>query len=246
MVLVKKEANLIADIYYSDGGIENQKNAALEANKEETPGRLENSWAEVQGVTGILRKTPKEFTELQNNYKQVKDGLENVNLPFEKFSNLRSFEGIMNSLQDSSYGQMWGGIENKFAWVDRFDKFTGGRISQAVVQWGGKFATKIGGQAAQEFVQNSLGVLAKEGFQNGFKSVMQGILSGGVKAAGSVAAQAGAAAATGAASTAAAGAAAAVPVAGWIVAAAIMAKKILGAIKKWGSKIAEKLGTSSK
>jgi hypothetical protein len=254
MVLVKKEGDLIADIYYGDGGIENQKNAALEFNKGESVGRLENSWSEVQGITGILRKTPKEFTKLQSEYKQIKDGLGDVNLPFEKFSNLRSFEGIMNSLQGDSYNQLFGGIESKFAWLDRIDSFTGGRISQTVVQWGGNFASKIGNQAASEFVQNSVNVLAQEGFQNGFKTVMQGILSGGVKAgaqAGATAAAGTAAGATAAAGTAAAAgatatAATAATGVGLPVAAVMAAVQVALFLKKQFSKVAEKLGISMK
>jgi hypothetical protein len=255
MVLVKKEGDLIADIYYGDGGIENQKNAALEVNKDESVGRLENSWSEVQGITGILRKTPKEFNKLQGDYKQIKDGLGNVNLPFEKFSNLRSFEGIMNSLQGDSYSQLFGGIESKFAWLDRIDSFTGGRISQTVVRWGGNFASKIGNQAASEFVQNSVNVLAKEGFQNGFKSLMQGILSGGVKAGAQAGATAAAAAGTAAAGTAAAAGATAAATAtaataatgvGLPVAAVMAAIQVALFLKKQLGKVAEKLGISMK
>ncbi|MFA6361542.1 MAG: hypothetical protein WCX33_01930, partial [Candidatus Shapirobacteria bacterium] len=238
MVLVKKEADLISDIYYVDGGIENQKDAALKFNKEESIGRLNNAWTEIQGITGILKKTPKEFQQLQENYKQIKNGLDGVKLPFEKFSNLRSFEGIMNSLQNPTTNNLFGSIQNKMVWIDRIDGITGGFLKRTAVEWGGKFAVKIGNQVASEFVQNSMSILAKEGFQQGFNTLLKGLLSGGVKAG----AQAAGTAAAGAGATAgvtAVGAATGPP--GWIIAAAVLAA---GALKKIVNKISEKLGTN--
>jgi len=69
----------------------------------------------------------------------------------------------------------------------------------------------------------------------------------GTAAAGTAgAAAAGSAAAGTAGALGAAGASATVPVAGWIVAAAIVAFEALKSIKKFGNKIAEKLGISTK
>jgi len=255
-ILVKKKANVIADVYFGNNGIEDQKNFALEFNKDAPRGVRDTAWTDMQGITSLLKKTPKELEKIKGEYQSIKSKLEGINLP--NMGKLKSFEGIMESLQDPITNKLFGRAQRYVQMFDKIDSLTGGWLKRTAVEWGGKFATKIGNQAVSTFVQNSMSVLAEKGFEQGFSTILKGIFSGGVKATGTAAVKAGAGAAAKAGGKAVASfgakllaklgieaGVATVPVAGWVVALALVALDIvIGAIKiakKIGDKIAEKL-----
>ena len=255
-ILVKKKANVIADVYFGNNGIENQKNSALEFNKDAPRGVRDTAWTDMQGITSLLKKSPKDLKKIQEEYQSIKGKLEGINLP--NIGKLKSFEGIMESLQNPITNKLFGRAQRYVQMFDKIDSLTGGWLKRTAVEWGGRFATKIGNQAVSTFVQNSMSVLAEKGFEQGFSAVLKGIFSGGVKATGTAAVKAGAGAAAKAGGKAVASfgakllaklgieaGVATVPVAGWVVALALVALDIvIGAvkiIKKIGDKIAEKL-----
>jgi hypothetical protein len=244
-VLLDKQANLVAEIYFGEHGIEDQKDAALSFNKEVfSPGELQNAWVNLEGITNLLYKSPKEVKRIKEEYQKCKDGLQNIQLPFE-IKQIGSFDGIMAMLKDQAGGQLFSKVQSYMGWADNIDKLSGGWLSRNMVNVGEKFIGHIGNQSIQAFAQNSLNVLAKEGFQKGFTTIMNGVLSGGVKA-GATAAAGGttagvAAAGTGAAAgTAAAAGLSATGIGAIVVAAALILKKIVDI----GKKIKDKLGLS--
>lgn len=250
--LVKKKANIIADVYFGDNGIEDQKDSALEFNKDTPRGARDTAWVDMQGITSLLKKSPKELEKIKGEYQDLTEKLKGINLPnIDKF---KSFEGIMNSLQDPITSKLFGRAQKYVQLFDKFDSLTGGWLKRTTVELGGKFASRIGNQAVSAFVQNSMSVLAEKGFEQGFSTILKGIFSGGVKATGTAAVKAGAGAAAKAGGKAVASfgakvlaklgievGVATVPVAGWIVAVALAALDVIKFIKNIGDKIGEKL-----
>jgi hypothetical protein len=222
--LVKEEAVLIKEVYFSDGGIEDQKTSVIEANQDLSVGKITNAWNDTQGIVGLLKKTPKRFEEIKETYSRITNGLEGLNSPFERLPKLASFERVMNSIQGGDLGKAFSLVQGG-GWWQKVDGLTGGWLNKTVVEAAGKFASKIGGQAVGSFVQNSVGILAKEGLSSGLKTILSGALSGGVQAATGAAATGAAAGVAGAASG---------PI-GW----AVLAAKALGVGIKKGL---EKLG----
>ena len=188
--LVREEAGLIKEVYFSEGGIENQKNGVIKANIGIPSGQLTNAWNDTQAIVGLLNKTPKKFEEIKNTYSRIIGGLEGLNSPFQRLPKLASFERVMNSVQSGGVGKAFSLVQG--GWWQKVDGLTGGWLNKTVVEAAGKFASKIGGQAIGSFVQNSVGILAKEGFANGLKSILGSI--GTKAAAGTAAGAAGAAA----------------------------------------------------
>ena len=222
--LVRQKADLIADIYFSDGGIENQKDKALEVNKSESMGKLESAWSGVEGVVGFSRKTSVEIKEILSKNQTIDAGLEGVNLPYENFANARSFDTIANSLNDTNTFGMFASMQNGVGFLGRslktISNYTGGWWEKGASSIANHFASKIGNQAVSSFVQNSMGLILKNGLQAGTQAILKGAAVAGTKvAAGAVGAAAGVASG---------------PI-GWMVTAGL-------AIKKFFGKIADKLG----
>lgn len=251
--------DLVAKNSFKESIIDGQQNEALEKNSQFGPGKLENGWTDLKTTVNFLQKSPEEIKNIKEKYNSLKGKLEGINLP-NGSKEARSFERMMSVFNNPNTDDLFSRTKKYLGWTDRVDKLTGGWLNKTVTDAGLKVVEKIGNQAIQEFATNALGTIAEQGFQKGFTTVLNGVLSGGVQAtattAGTAAATgaaatgtAAAATATGAAATgtaAATGAAAAsatVPVVGWIVAAAIV---VLGAAKKIGNTIAEKLGISTK
>lgn len=230
---VKIKASLIAKVYFDNGGIENQKNEAIEANKGESIGKLRNSWTEVQALVGLMRKSSSEIEETVKKNDEVDSRLARIRIPYENLPQARAYDDVINNFRQPEFRQTFesisGGVRTGFRMVNEVSRMTGGWMEKGIVKVANNFAAKIGNQAASGFVKNSVGVLAKEGMSNGLKTILSGLAQGGVKAVASGAATAGAATGAGIA----AGAAAGPP--GWIIAAAMLGKKIIGGI-------ADKLG----
>lgn len=245
---VKEYGKLIAETYAKDSLIEDQKDQALENNQSYGPGKLENAWMDLNGVTNFLTKTPNEIKDIKGKYDSLRSGLRNVNLP-GNLKEGRSFENVISIFSNQTTNQLFSRTQNYLGWADRIDKLTGGWLSQTVMQAGQKVISRIGNQAISEFATNALGVIAQQGFQQGFSTIMNGVLSGGVSAATTTAAGAaatGTAAAGGAAATGAAvagGAAVSATGVGAIVVAAAAVAKV---VKDVVGKIATSLGVNFK
>ncbi len=214
LIKVKECGKLISDVYFDESVIENQKDESLEFNKQQySPGQLENAWTDLKGVTNFLKRTPGQIKDIKEKYSSIKDGLKNINLP-NNLKEVRSFDKVISIFSNEG---------------------ANGLFNKTILKIGQNFVDKIGNQAIGEFAKNSLNVLAKEGFQKGFGTILNGILSGGVKTAATTAV--GSAAVTGAAIGAATGPP------GWLITAALAAGKF---IKDKLGKIAESLGISGK
>lgn len=255
--------NLVAKDSFNKSIIDGQQNAALENNDPVFgPGKLENAWMDLKTTVNFLQKSPEEIKSIKEKYNSLKGKLDGVDLPSGS-KEARSFERMMSVLNNPNADDLFSKTKKYLGWADRVDKLTGGWLNKTVTDAGVKVFEKIGNQAIQEFATNALGQMAEQGFQKGFSTVLNGILSGGVKAAttttasGIGGAAAGGTVAAGAAGTAAATGAGAVAggaaVAGGVAVSAtgvgaivVAAIAVLGAAKKVGNKIAEKLGISSK
>ena len=173
---VREYVGLIGEMY--TGGIEDQKGAVMDTNL--PSGKLTNSWNEVQGIVGLFQKGLKRTQDLQRNYERLTIRLEHLNLPFDNFPKLSTFDRIMSSLSGNT-GNAFSLVQNG-GWLQRIDKMTGGWLKKTIIEASGGFVSKIGNQATKDFVKNSVGILAKDGFNSGLKSILSGMLSGGVKA----------------------------------------------------------------
>ncbi|MFA6184566.1 MAG: NlpC/P60 family protein [Candidatus Shapirobacteria bacterium] len=234
---VRAYGKLVSEIYFSESIIDEQKDEALQNNNQFGPGKLENAWTDLRGVTNFLTKKPEEVKEIKNRYESIRGVLKNVNLP-KDIKEVRSFENVISGFNDQGVSNLFSRTQGYLGWYRRVDKLTGGWLNKTMFGTKQKLISKIGNQAISEFAKNSLGVIAEQGFQKGISTVLSGILSGGVKAAATTgtAAAAGAATAAGAAAISATGI-------GAIVVAVAAAAKIL---KNVVSKIAEKLGIGIK
>lgn len=258
----KEYRDLVAKDSFNKSIIDSQQNAALENNDPLFgPGKLENAWMDLKTTVNFLQKSPEEIKSIKEKYNSLKGKLDGVELPSGS-KEARSFERMMTVLNNPNADDLFSKTRKYLGWADRVDKLTGGWLNKTVTDAGVKVFEKIGNQAIQEFTTNALGTMAEQGFQKGFSTILNGVLSGGVRAtatttasgvgaaAGGTAAAgtAGAAAATGAGAAAGGaavvgGAAVSATGVGAIVVAAIA---VLGAVKKIGNTIAEKLGISSK
>ncbi len=215
---VEKVLREVSKVYT---GTENQKNVVIDTNSDLSTGQLINSVNESQAVAGLLAKTPKNFNKFKETYKQIREIL-----PFDGSPKLAAFDRVMMSADKLGgvFNQIQGG-----GWMGKIDKLTGGWLNRTIVETSGKFISKIGNQAARDFLQNSVGVLAKEGFKNGLNTIFKGILSGGVKAAAAGGATGAAAGIAGAAAGAASG-----PV-GWaVLAGTVLLKGLKKGLEKLG------------
>ncbi len=222
--LVRQKADLIADIYFSDGGIENQKDKALEANKGESMGKLESAWSGVEGVVGFLNKSPTEVKEILRKNEEIDEKLEQVNLPYENFSKARSFDELTAAFSSGGVVESFSSIQRGAGFLGRslrtISQYTGGWWEKGATTIANHFASKIGNQAVSSFVQNSMGLILKNGLKAGTQAILKGAAAVGTKVA------------VGAVGTAAGVASGPI---GWMVTAGL-------AIKKFFGKIADKLG----
>lgn len=225
---VREYGEMVSDVYADESVVDKQKDEALEANSGYGPGKLENSWTDLRGITNFLTKKPNEVKDVKNRYESVKSDLKDVKIPNTKEG--RSFENLVSIFNNQNASGLFSRTQGYLGWFDKVNNLTGG--------WLNKTMGRVGGQVTGEFAKNSLGVLAEQGFKQGFSSILKGILGGGVKTAATTA---GSAAATGAA-VAGGAALSATGIGAIVVAAAAILKKI----KDVFGKLAEKLGISSK
>jgi hypothetical protein len=224
--LVRQKAELVSKIYYSDGGIENQRNVVVESTRESSPGQARNSWSDLQAITGFMKLEPNETDTLIANNNEIDAGLAGVKIPYEHFSQVRSFDDITAMLSSGSSLEMLKSIQSGGNFLGQtmrnVKRFTTGWADRGAVEVMGNFASRIGNQAAVDFVKNSMGILLQNGLKGGVGTILNGIATKGTVAAlGSIG-----------------GIALSGPV-GWGIAAAGLLKKSLG-------KITDKLGLSSK
>ncbi|HOR01989.1 MAG TPA: hypothetical protein PKZ92_01895 [Candidatus Woesebacteria bacterium] len=224
---IKTKSSLIAEIYFGSGGIENQKDKVVEANKEMSVGKLKNSWMEVQALVGLMRKNSSEIEETVKKNDEVDTKLNGIKIPYETIPQARAYDDVIDNFRQPEVRQTFESIRSGIGMVNKISQITGGWMEKGVVKIANNFTSKIGNQAASDFVKNSVGILAKEGLNGGIKTILKGLASGGVKAvaSGGVATGAGIAA----------GVAGGPP--GWIIAAVTLVKKIIG-------KVADKLGVN--
>ena len=235
---VRAYGKLVSEIYFSESIIDGQKDEALQANNQSySPGKLENAWTDLRGITNFLTKKPEEIKGIKNKYDSIKGVLKNVNLP-GNIKETRSFENVISGFNNQGVSNLFSRTQGYLGWYGRVDKLTGGWLNKTMSGAGQKIISKIGNQAVGEFAKNSLGVIAEQGFQKGMTTVLSGILSGGVKAA----ATSGTAVAAGAATAAGAAAVSATGVGAIVVAVAAAAKMLKNAVNK----ITEKMGIGIK
>ncbi len=188
-------ANLVSSVYINDNkyktnhtALDEQKDVAINNNKEAFgPGKIENGWTDLQGTFSLLQKKPNELKVLGQIHKELTGELKGINLP-NNLRQVRSFENLMSGLNDVKTNSLFSKTQQYLGWADKLNKWTGGLLGDNVTRIGGNIITKIGNQALSEFATNSLGVLAKEGFQKGFTTVLNEVVSGGVKKFGEKAA----------------------------------------------------------
>ena len=235
---VRAYGKLVSEIYFSESIIDGQKDEALQANNQEYgPGKLENAWTDLRGVTNFLTKKPEEVKGIKNRYESIRGVLKNVNLP-GNIKETRSFENVISGFNDQGVSSLFSKTQGYLGWYKRVDKLTGGWLNKTMAGTSQKLINKIGNQAVGTFAKNSLSVIAEQGFQKGISTVLGGILGGGVKAAATT----GTAAAAGAVTAAGAAAVSATGVGAIMVAVVAVAKVLKNAV----SKIAEKLGIGIK
>lgn len=235
---IRAYGKLVSEIYFSESIIDGQKDEALQANNQlYGPGKLENSWTDLRGITNFLAKKPDDVKEIKNRYGSIKSVLKNVNLP-GNIKETRSFDNVISGFNDQGVSNLFSKTQGYLGWYERVDKLTGGWLNKTISGTGQKLVSKIGNQAVGEFAKNSLGIIAEQGFQKGISTVLGGILGGGVKAAATT----GTAAAAEAVTAAGAAAVSATGVGAIVVAVAAAAKVLKNAV----SKIAEKLGIGIK
>ncbi len=271
----REYADLVAENYFEHNELSAQKNVALSENSEIFgPGAMQNGWTDLQGTFNFLKKKPQEIKEIKDKYNSLKGDLKDIKLP----TNLRqvgSLENVMSAINDPNNNDLFSRTKKYMGWADKIDKLTGGWLKKTVGKAGEKVVSKIGNQFIKEFATNSLNVLAKEGFQKGFTTVLNGILKGGVekvatkvggqvavnvgqkvavntsqkvamKVAAKIATKVAVKAGAQSALLATATAFAAIPGVGWIVTAALLLIDAALWLKKKFGKLAEKLGISTK
>jgi len=227
--LAEDQANLIADTYHGGPGIENSQSEILAGTIGDNVD-LKGAYSHIEGTIKLLKNTPGQLKDIQSNYEKIKDGLSGLKQPtgIREFS---SFDNIMGVLRNGNAMERFTGLGQSrvLGWADRINSWTGGAIGRTVVDFGGRFISRIGSESVRTFAENGLKLLAEKGFQGGFNA----ILSGGASAAVSTAAAGGTAAAIGTTAVTV-GATAAT---GGIAALVMAGLAVLKGIKNFGKKI---------
>jgi len=208
--IVRRLADNINRVYNSNGGVENQKDAVLEEYKKVSIGKINNTWNDTQGISGLLKQTPKQFEEIIKNDEEITADLQKheIKLPYQKFDKVASYDRVMNSIKNpemrrflessrsrfktldrisnGKFSQMTNNFVNKIG-GDRFRNVTNNFFNKSIVKVTNGFASKIGNQTAGSFVQNSMGILLKNGVSSGMKSILQGAMKKGAQLVGKAA-----------------------------------------------------------
>lgn len=243
---IQEYSKILKEIYTSPSVLSQYKKDLVlkiespEVNKDQS----KEAWTDLRGLTQILKMKPGEFDQFVSRYKQVKNGLGNIKLPYN-IKESRSLDSIIRLSDNPAIKSL---INRAQRYVGTFEKITNitngkfmsGFYERIGIKIGKGVIEKIGNQAVKAFAENSLQIIAKNGLEKGIGVILRGVLSGGVKAGATAAAGAGTAAATGGA-MAAAGASATVPVVGWIVAGVILAIEAGVKLMKMAGKLAKKL-----
>lgn len=174
--LIRRKAKLISSV---NGKIENQKETAIQTNKGDSAGKIQNSWAKLTMVTGFLGMNKNQIGEVVSKNREISAKLEGVSLPYENFSNLRYFDEIMasdnilNSLKNAP---------KRLSLIDRgvvkIKQFTGG--GDGIIQIDGGFASKIGNQTVGVFVKKSINVLQQNDIIPGTLKIVGGLNKSGI------------------------------------------------------------------
>ncbi len=230
---LKDFSKLVAENSFKENIIDSQKDEALTANSQVSPGKLESAWSDLRTTTNFLDKKPEEVDGIKNKYNSLREGLDGVTLPSNRFT--RSFDNVITSFDNPDINALLSKFRRKFGGssFDKINNLTGGWLNRTISGAGERLAGKIGNQAIGDFVKNSLGTFAQQGFKQGMSTILNGILKGGVKAVAGTAVKGGVAAAAGAATGG---------LATLAMAVLAVAKKIKGAFDK----LAEKFGISFK
>lgn len=230
---LKDFSKLVAENSFKENIIDSQKDEALTANSQVSPGKLESAWSDLRTTTNFLDKKPEEVDGIKNKYNSLRESLDGVTLPSNRFT--RSFDNVITSFDNPDINALLSKFRRKFGGssFDKINNLTGGWLNRTISGAGERLAGKIGNQAIGDFVKNSLGTFAQQGFKQGMSTILNGILKGGVKAVAGTAVKGGVAAAAGAATGG---------LATLAMAVLAVAKKIKGAFDK----LAEKLGISFK
>lgn len=243
---VRQYAKLVRQIYYpSDGNqVDAYKNESMELarSRNQSPGKIDNAWNDLRGLTAMLRMKPAELNNFINNYRNAQEKLKGLNLPF-KVGECRALDGLIKAIESSPqtrnfliYAQKYIALNNS---INKIGATILTKIGAKEVAL--KMVGKLGGQAMVEFTKNALVVFAEHGTTTGLKLILKGIVTGGVKA-GAAGAGAGAGASGGVA--AAVAAFQALPVVGQVillvVGAVVLIKSVVAPLVK---KIKKVLGS---
>lgn len=190
-------------------------------------GEVDRSIDEAKFMTKNVVMAPKKFNQLIAKYNVLREKIGSEKLP--KIKEIRVVDKMAVLFKNNPKAlQLLNGAQKMVGFLDKVNNFPGNILTRiGAKDVGLKIITKIGGQAAGEFIKNASLVIAEQGSLQGIRSIALGIMGKG-------------AIATGGASGALAGAVAAfqaIPVAGQIVlvaAAAIMiVKPIIDAVKNF-------------
>ena len=173
----REEAQLIANTYYSDRGIENQREAILAAAVATgiAGGGLENAYSNTEGLLGLLQKKPIELRSIMGAYETLSSTISSPPVQLREF---RAFDNLMGSLNsDSGLLESFNSAQNKFIGIG--SNFNGGGFLGSA----GNFISNFGSQDTMSFVSNSIGVFTNGGlsFQQGLGTIIQGFMGNGVK-----------------------------------------------------------------
>ncbi len=240
---IQNFSKLISKIYYPSSGreIEPFKQEALEFSKSRgiSAGRSSEAWNEMKGLATVLRMKPGEFSNFISTYKNSRDKIARLNLPFN-VGKLRATENLIKAFESSPGTRNFLIYAQKYIALNNSINNLGASILTKIgfKDAGMKLMGKIGGQAMAEFTRHSLAVMAEHGTATGVKLILKGIVTGGVKAGAAGAGASGGVAAAVAAFQS-------IPVVGQVVlvlaGAALLVKSVVSPIFKKISKLLKSL-----
>lgn len=184
---IQNFSKLISKIYYPSSGseIEPFKQEAMEFSKSRgiSAGRSSEAWNEMKGLATVLRMKPGEFSNFISTYRNSRDKIARLNLPFN-VGKLRAAENLIKTFESSPGARNFLIYAQKYIALNNSINNLGATILTKIgfKDVGMKLVGKIGGQAMAEFARHSLAVMAEHGTATGAKLILKGIVTGGVKA----------------------------------------------------------------
>jgi hypothetical protein len=166
VITANEKFDLMTNIY--DGGLENEA---------ELSGLRSDIKSDIEGMVGILKKSPDKIKKTQLKNQELNTKLNKAGVILPRNLNLETFEAMMGSLdQPQKVDRLFSSTKGDRTWVERM---VTKRQNKPVVMMTNNFVSKIGNQPVNYFIKKTANLFEQYGLRGGMESIMMGFGGGG-------------------------------------------------------------------